>query len=91
MPAGRVRLVIFDDRQSSTTKSKLLVLELGRPDAYQRITIPPGLWYGFACISAEPALLVNCADLPHTPDESEQRAVNHSSIPYEWDVEAAGL
>lgn len=86
VPAGRVRLVIFDDRRGSPTKGKLQILELGRPDAYLRIKIPPGLWYGFTCISTVPALLVNCTDLPHAPDESELRSLNDPSIPYAWDV-----
>ncbi len=86
VPAGRIRLVVFDDRQSSSTKGKLQIFELGRPDAYLRIKIPPGLWYGFACISAVPALIVNCADVPHSPDENELIAENDSPIPYVWDL-----
>lgn len=86
VPTGRVRLVIFDDRQDSPTKGKLQILELGRPDAYRRVKIPPGLWYGFACISTMPALLVNCADLPHAPDESELSPVNDPIFPYVWDL-----
>ena len=86
VPVGIIRLVIFDDRDTSPTKGKLQVLKLGRPDAYVRITIPPGLWYGFACISSNPALIVNCADLPHEPDESESCSVGDSSIPYLWNL-----
>ncbi|MDA9613222.1 dTDP-4-dehydrorhamnose 3,5-epimerase family protein [Paracoccaceae bacterium] len=84
VPVGRIRLVIYDDRESSTTQGNFQVLELGRPDAYLRVLIPPGLWYGFSCISATPALLANCADLPHDPAESELRPVNDSSLPYAW-------
>ncbi len=86
VPAGRIRLVVFDDRASSSTKGKLQIFELGRPDAYLRIKIPPGLWYGFACISTVPALIVNCADIPHSPDENELIAENDPSIPYVWDL-----
>ena len=60
------------------------VLELGRVDAYLRLSIPPGLWYGFTCISTTPALLVNCADLPHDPTDSEVRSVGDPEIPYTW-------
>ena len=86
VPTGRIRLVIFDDRQSSLTKGNLQVMELGRPDAYLRVKIPPDLWYGFACISALPALLANCTDLPHAPDESELRSVNDPAFPYVWEL-----
>jgi dTDP-4-dehydrorhamnose 3,5-epimerase len=84
VPVGRIRLVIFDDRESSKTRGNLKILELGRPDAYFRVKIPPDLWYGFACIGETLALLVNCADLPHDPSESERRPISDSSIPYDW-------
>jgi len=84
VPIGRVKLVIFDDRDNSKTKGNLKVLELGRPDAYLRVQIPPGLWYGFACIGEAPALLANCADIPHDPKESERRSVSDTRIPYDW-------
>ncbi len=86
VPVGRIRLVIYDDRESSPTRGNLQVLELGRPDAYLRLRIPPGLWYGFACISAMPALLANCADLPHDPIDGEVLGVNDPAIPYSWAV-----
>ena len=87
VPVGRVRLVIYDDRVGSGTRGNLLIQELGRPDAYLRVKIPPGLWYGFACIGNTPALLANCADLPHDPTESERKSAFDPSIPYNWQVQ----
>ena len=84
VPVGRVRLVIYDDRVGSSTRHKLQIHELGRPDAYLRVKIPPGLWYGFACIGHTPALLANCVDLPHDPTESARKSAFDSSIPYDW-------
>ena len=84
VPVGRVRMVIYDDREGSATRGQLQEMELGRPDAYLRLRIPPGLWYGFACMGDKPALLANCPDLPHDPTESELRSLNHPTIPYEW-------
>ncbi len=84
VPVGRMRMVIYDDRDSSPTRGTLQVLELGRPDAYLRLMIPPGLWYGFTCIGEIPALLANCADLPHDPTDSDLRAANDPAIPYAW-------
>ena len=84
VPIGRIRLVIYDDRETSPTSGKVQILELGRPDAYLRLQIPPGLWYGFTCVSSMPALLANCADLPHDPAESDIRPINHPAIPYQW-------
>ncbi|MDI1270372.1 MAG: dTDP-4-dehydrorhamnose 3,5-epimerase family protein [Polaromonas sp.] len=85
VPVGRIRMVMYDDRAESTTKGQLQELELGRPDAYLRLRIPPGVWYGFGCLGATPALLVNCADSPHDPHESEVCPLNDPVIPYRWD------
>jgi dTDP-4-dehydrorhamnose 3,5-epimerase len=84
VPVGRVRLVIYDNRVGSSTRGNIVIQELGRPDAYLRVKIPPGLWYGFACIGNTPALLANCADLPHDPTESERKSAFDPSIPYNW-------
>ena len=84
VPTGRVRIVLFDDRADSQTRGALQVLELGRPDAYARLRIPPGVWYGFTCISTVPALLANCADLPHDPTEGESRPLSDPAFPYTW-------
>lgn len=84
VPVGRIRMVMYDARERSMTLGHLQELELGRPDAYLRLRIPPGVWYGFACISDMPALLSNCADLPHDPTESELRPTDDTRIPYHW-------
>ena len=84
VPIGRIRLVIYDERNSSSTRGNIQVWELGRPDAYLRLLIPPSVWYGFTCISSTPAMLANCTDLPHDPADSEFRPANDPAIPYEW-------
>lgn len=84
VPVGRVRMVIYDSRERSSTCGSLQQLELGRPDAYLRLQIPPGVWYGFACLGKTPALVVNCPDIPHKPTESECCPLNNTEIPYEW-------
>lgn len=86
VPVGRIRLVIHDDREGSPTGGRTQVIELGRPDAYLLAVIPPLLWYGFAAISDQAALMANCADLPHDPMESENidPAVAVGRIPYVW-------
>ena len=84
VPIGRVRFVIYDDRESSPTHGGLQVIELGRPDNYRRLHIPLGLWYGFTCLGDRPALIANCADLPHDPNDAELRPENHPGIPFRW-------
>jgi dTDP-4-dehydrorhamnose 3,5-epimerase len=84
VPMGKIRMVMYDNRPESITCSQLQVVELGRPDAYLRLRIPPGVWYGFACLSSTPALMVNCADLRHDPHESDALAMDDPLIPYCW-------
>jgi dTDP-4-dehydrorhamnose 3,5-epimerase len=84
VPIGKIRFVIYDCRNESKTKGRLLIFELGRPDAYQRLTIPPQVWYGFQCISVSPALLVNCVDYAHSTSESLVLDSTDTSIPYIW-------
>ncbi len=87
VPIGRIRIAIYDDRENSATRGQMHVLDLGRSDAYARLRIPPGVWYGFACLGDEPALLANCADLAHDPNESETRPRDDPAIPYVWETQ----
>ena len=84
VPIGRVRFVIYDDRELSPTNGSLEVVELGRPDHYNRLRIPKGLWYGFTCLSDQPALIANCTDEPHDPTDTELRPELDPRIPYHW-------
>lgn len=86
VPVGRIKIAIYDDRPNSSTCGALYIAELGRPDAYFRLQIPPGLWYGFACLSDRPALVVNCADMLHDPHESGTLPSNSKQIPHSWEA-----
>jgi dTDP-4-dehydrorhamnose 3,5-epimerase len=81
VPVGRVRFVVYDSRESSPTRGSLNVVELGRPDAYLRLRIPTRVWYGFKCLGETPALVANCPDLPHDPQESELIGINDLARP----------
>ena len=84
VPVGRLKVVLYDDRPDSSTHGVLQEIELGRPDAYRLLRIPPQVWYGFTALGEVPALICNCVDLPHDPAESERIAVDSSVIPYSW-------
>lgn len=85
VPVGRVVMVVYDDRPQSQTAGAVDVRELGRPDAYLRVQIPPGLWYGFRCVSGSPAVIANCPDRPHDSGESDTRSPDDPRIPYRWE------
>jgi dTDP-4-dehydrorhamnose 3,5-epimerase len=84
VPVGRVLFVLYDNRQSSPTCGQVLEYELGRPDAYSLLTLPPLIWYGFKGMAAYPSLIVNCTNLAHQANESERADADASWIPYVW-------
>ena len=83
VPVGKIKLAIFDDREDSPSCGIVEVLEIGE-DNYLLVKISPLLWYGFQGLSATPALIANCTDLPHIKEEVEYREVQDSLIPYNW-------
>lgn len=84
VPVGRIKVVVFDDREDSPTMGSLQTFILGRPDDYKLIILPPMLWYGFQCVSPTPAIMANCADLPYDPTESETKELAEGGGSYEW-------
>jgi dTDP-4-dehydrorhamnose 3,5-epimerase len=84
VPCGRVRIALYDGRSGSLTAGNVRERLLGRPDNYGLLRIPPGVWYGFAALGQEPALICNCADIPHDPDEGERLPPTDRAIPYIW-------
>lgn len=84
VPVGRMKIVLYDSREGSSSKGKVREIVLGRPDAYNLLRIPCGVWYGFTALDGKTALLCNCADLPHDPHESERKLSDSSDIPFSW-------
>lgn len=82
---GRIKLVLYDDREGSTTQGELMEAFLG-PDNYSLVIIPPGIWNGFKGMSAPYAIVANCCTHPHDPSRSERIDPFQNAIPYNWDV-----
>ena len=87
VPSGKIKMVLYDYREDSSSFNQLIKINLGRPNNYFRITIPPGIIYGFKCISSPNALLVNCTDIEHDTDESITLSINDKRVPFLWDKE----
>lgn len=82
---GRIKLVVFDDRDGSSTKGDLNEFFLG-PDDYSLVVIPPGVWNGFKGMSDTHAIVANCCTHPHDPSRSVRKPPHSSDIPYSWSV-----
>jgi dTDP-4-dehydrorhamnose 3,5-epimerase len=85
VPVGRIKFVLFDDRDGSRTRGELQEIFLG-PDNYQLVTVPPLVWNGFKGIGIEMALVANCASIPHDPSEIERMDPFDPRIPYDWSL-----
>jgi len=82
---GRVKLVLYDDREGSPSRGNLMELFLG-PDHYALAVIPPLVWTGFKGMSAPNALVANCCTHVHDPSRSERLDPFDNAIPYDWRV-----
>ena len=83
---GMIKLVLFDDRKGSPTRGEIMEIFTGEGN-YSLITIPPEVWNGFKGIGVKPAIVANCATIPHDPKEIKRiDPLNNRIIKYDWDI-----
>jgi len=80
VPVGQVRFV-FRCVNTVTGVEEFRVDEIG-VDSYARITVPPGIWFGFQGLYAPQSLVLNIANISHEPSEVERLAL--TDINYDW-------
>ena len=83
--SGMIKLVLYDAREESPTKGELQELYIGE-DNYALVRIPSGIYNGFKGIGVEPAIVANCSDIPHDPEEIQRVDPFSKDIPYDWDL-----
>ncbi|MGV3760426.1 MAG: dTDP-4-dehydrorhamnose 3,5-epimerase family protein [Actinomycetota bacterium] len=83
VPVGMIKLVCYDDREGSPTRGSTLEVHTGEL-AYSLVTVPPGVWNGFKGEGTEPALVANCATVPHHPDEIVRADPFDHVSGYDW-------
>ncbi len=81
---GRIKLVMFDDREGSKTRGQLMEVFLG-PDNYSLVIVPPLVWNGWKGM-ADVSVVANCATHPHDPARSDRVDPFDNHIPYDWAV-----
>ncbi len=79
VPVGQVRFVFRCINAAGAEDFR--IEEIG-VDRYVRITVPPGIWFGFQGLGAQPSLVLNIASIPHDPNEVERLAL--MDINYDW-------
>ena len=85
VPSGRIKLVCYDGRERSATRGGLVEMFIGE-DCYNLVTVPPGVWNGFKGVGVAPAIVANCATVPHRPDEIVRKDPFSADIPYRWEL-----
>jgi dTDP-4-dehydrorhamnose 3,5-epimerase len=85
VPIGKIKFVLYDMREESSTKGCLEEFFLG-PDNYCLVTVPPLVWNGFKGVGTETALVANCATIPHDPEEIDRIPPADPRIPYDWEL-----
>ena len=83
--SGIIKLVLYDDREGSPSRGRLQEIFTGQ-DNYALITIPPNVWNGFKGIGTAPAIVANCATIPHDPAEIVRLDPFTKTIPYDWNL-----
>ena len=83
--SGMIKLVLYDERDNSPTKGELQELFMGE-DNYVLVKIPPRVWNGFKGTGVKPAIVANCATIPHDPDEISRLDPVDNHIPYDWSL-----
>ena len=75
VPLGQVLFAFLDE-------DGLIREEIVGDNRYVRLTVPPGIWFGFKGLFPPHSMLLNVADIPHDPTEIERK--NLHQIKYNW-------
>lgn len=76
VPIGSVHFVFMDGTGAIRE-------EMAGVDHYVRLTVPPGIWFGFRGLCAPYSMLMNIADIPHDPEEIERKG--QEEIMFNWE------
>ena len=82
VPIGSVRFILYDDRENQDNINQFQEVTLSIDDGYFRLTIPPMIWVGFQGLSKQTSLVLNIANIEHSPGEVEQRELDE--INFNW-------
>lgn len=82
---GKIKLILYDSRPDSPTSGQIdeFIIHLEDP---KLVHIPPLVYHGFKCISAEEAIVINTITETYNrkkPDEYREDAYNNK-IDYDW-------
>ena len=80
VPVGEVNFVFH-----LTNKKNIFRTEIIGEERYVRLTVPPGIWFGFQGRNSSHNLIMNLADMAHNPNEVLRKTI--SEIDYNWSTQ----
>ena len=80
VPMGKVNFVFHSTKEEKNFRSE----NIG-DDRYVRLTVPPGIWFGFQGKASGSSLIMNVADMEHDPREVLHKS--ESEFEYNWNFE----
>ena len=83
-PVGSVLVCFIDVREKSSTLNETCKIILSQ-EPYFRLTVPPGIWFGFKGVLDGLNLICNVADIMHDPNEVLRKEV--SEFDFDWSIE----
>ena len=83
--SGMVKLVLYDGRKDSPTYRAVEEYFIGTHNP-SLISIPPGVYHGWKCVSSEEALLLSVPNEPYNYQEPDEFRLppDTPTIPYDW-------
>ena len=82
VPNGLVKFVLLDENYPNKFNEVIIGHTPGKEKSYQRLTVEPNIWFGFQGLSSNASLIVNLANIEHSPNEVERLDI--SSLSYNW-------
>jgi dTDP-4-dehydrorhamnose 3,5-epimerase len=77
VPVGTVRFVFL-----SLIKGQRFRQETIGSANYCRLTVPPGIWFGFQGLDDQPSLIMSLINQQHDPKEVERRSIEE--VAFDW-------
>lgn len=79
VPVGKVKFVFCLDNDQC---NKIFRIEEIGSSNYNRLTVPPGIWFGFQGLAEPNSLVLNISNIEH--DENEVRRKNLMEFSFNW-------
>ena len=84
---GMLKLVLFDDRDDSSTKGEINEFFIGEHNP-SLIHVPKHVYHGWKCISENEAMVVNTVTEPYNYKKPDEHRLDFDSdqVPYDWEI-----